>query len=145
MSLTKKVIFQASQAKFITSLLEFEFKLWRTILILLSCTHSYIDSMWLYLFFILAVPPNRPTIFDAKRRDRTKLVEPYNEGSNVLLICEVEGGKFWRHYEHYQTEIWSLTRYTFQKLFWFNLTEITSKWVLFSFLSIYGKKSHFLY
>lgn len=42
--------------------------------------------------FIL-VPPSRPTIYDAKRRDRTKLVEPYNEGSNVLLICEVEGGK----------------------------------------------------
>lgn len=43
------------------------------------------------------VPPNRPTIFDAKRRDRTKLVEPYNEGSNVLLICEVEGGKTTQH------------------------------------------------
>ncbi|PZC81801.1 hypothetical protein B5X24_HaOG212015 [Helicoverpa armigera] len=43
--------------------------------------------------FTVIIPPNRPTIFDAKRRDRTKLVEPYNEGSNVLLICEVEGGK----------------------------------------------------
>ncbi|CAB3252849.1 unnamed protein product [Arctia plantaginis] len=41
--------------------------------------------------FTVIIPPNRPTIFDAKRRDRTKLVEPYNEGSNVLLICEVEG------------------------------------------------------
>ncbi|CAD0203702.1 unnamed protein product [Chrysodeixis includens] len=43
--------------------------------------------------FTVIIPPNRPTIFDAKRRDRTKLVEPYNEGSNVLLICEVEGGR----------------------------------------------------
>ncbi|XP_028031278.1 hemicentin-1 [Bombyx mandarina] len=42
--------------------------------------------------FTVIMPPNRPTIFDAKRRDRTKLVEPYNEGANVLLICEVEGG-----------------------------------------------------
>lgn len=42
--------------------------------------------------FVL-VPPNRPTIYDGQRRDRTKLVEPYNEGSDVLLICEVEGGK----------------------------------------------------
>ncbi|CAH0689953.1 unnamed protein product [Spodoptera exigua] len=43
--------------------------------------------------FTVIIPPNRPTIYDAKRRDRTKLVEPYNEGSNVLLICEVEGGR----------------------------------------------------
>ncbi|XP_068619221.1 neural cell adhesion molecule 2-like [Battus philenor] len=42
--------------------------------------------------FSVIIPPSRPTIYDAKRRDRTKLVEPYNEGSNVLLICEVEGG-----------------------------------------------------
>ncbi|KAI5634750.1 immunoglobulin domain-containing protein [Phthorimaea operculella] len=43
--------------------------------------------------FTVIIPPSRPTIYDAKRRDRTKVVEPYNEGSNVLLICEVEGGR----------------------------------------------------
>ncbi|XP_049877561.1 hemicentin-1-like [Pectinophora gossypiella] len=43
--------------------------------------------------FTVIIPPERPTIYDAKRRDRTKLVEPYNEGSNVLLICEVTGGR----------------------------------------------------
>ncbi|KAJ0173851.1 hypothetical protein K1T71_011000 [Dendrolimus kikuchii] len=43
--------------------------------------------------FTVIIPPSRPTIYDAKRRDRTKLVEPYNEGSNVLLICEVDGGR----------------------------------------------------
>ncbi|XP_047506872.1 neural cell adhesion molecule 2 isoform X1 [Pieris napi] len=43
--------------------------------------------------FTVIIPPSRPAIYDAKRRDRTKLVEPYNEGSNVLLICEVEGGR----------------------------------------------------
>lgn len=32
-------------------------------------------------------------IYDARRRDRTKLIEPYNEGSDVALICEVQGGK----------------------------------------------------
>ncbi|XP_047536861.1 hemicentin-1-like [Vanessa tameamea] len=42
--------------------------------------------------FTVIIPPSRPTIYDAKRRDRTKLIEPYNEGSNVLLICEVDGG-----------------------------------------------------
>ncbi|XP_059469957.1 neuroglian isoform X3 [Neocloeon triangulifer] len=39
------------------------------------------------------VPPERPVIFDAKRRDRTKILEPYNEGSDVHLICEVSGGR----------------------------------------------------
>ncbi|XP_063627547.1 hemicentin-1 isoform X1 [Cydia splendana] len=43
--------------------------------------------------FTVIIPPNRPTIYDSKRRDRTKLVEPYNEGSNVQLTCEVEGGR----------------------------------------------------
>lgn len=39
------------------------------------------------------VPPERPVIFDGKRRDRTKLLEPYNEGSDVVLVCEVTGGR----------------------------------------------------
>ncbi|XP_053613496.1 hemicentin-1 [Plodia interpunctella] len=43
--------------------------------------------------FTVIIPPSRPTIYDSDRRDRTKLVEPYNEGSNVMLSCEVEGGK----------------------------------------------------
>ncbi|XP_045453069.1 hemicentin-1-like, partial [Melitaea cinxia] len=42
--------------------------------------------------FTVIIPPSRPIIYDANRRDRTKLIEPYNEGSNVHLICEVEGG-----------------------------------------------------
>nr|CAD7423126.1 unnamed protein product [Timema monikensis] len=37
------------------------------------------------------VPPERPVIYDAKRRDMTKILEPYNEGSDVNLICEVKG------------------------------------------------------
>jgi hypothetical protein len=41
----------------------------------------------------VTVPPAKPVIFDAKRRDRTKLLEPYNEGTDVHLICEVTGGK----------------------------------------------------
>uniref|UniRef100_A0A1B6C6V9 Uncharacterized protein n=1 Tax=Clastoptera arizonana TaxID=38151 RepID=A0A1B6C6V9_9HEMI len=38
-------------------------------------------------------PPEKPIIFDGKRRDRTQLLEPYNEGSDVTLICEVTGGR----------------------------------------------------
>ncbi|XP_067006836.2 nephrin [Anabrus simplex] len=39
------------------------------------------------------VPPERLMIYDAKRRDRTKLNEPYNEGTDISLVCEVTGGR----------------------------------------------------
>ncbi|BES90972.1 CD80-like C2-set immunoglobulin domain [Nesidiocoris tenuis] len=39
------------------------------------------------------VPPERPVIYDGKRRDRTKLLEPYNEGADVNLVCEVSNGR----------------------------------------------------
>lgn len=32
-------------------------------------------------------------IYDEKRRDVATLSEPYNEGSNINLICEAEGGE----------------------------------------------------
>uniref|UniRef100_A0A1B0D8C9 Uncharacterized protein n=2 Tax=Phlebotomus papatasi TaxID=29031 RepID=A0A1B0D8C9_PHLPP len=41
--------------------------------------------------FTVIEPPDRPIIYDARRMDRTKLIEPYNEGSDVTLICEVSG------------------------------------------------------
>lgn len=47
----------------------------------------------LIIYYISSVPPQKPVIYDARRRDRTKLIEPYNEGSDVTLICEVSGGK----------------------------------------------------
>ncbi|KAJ8874536.1 hypothetical protein PR048_025396 [Dryococelus australis] len=37
---------------------------------------------------LIPLPPERPVIYDAKRRDQTKIVEPYSEGSDVTLICE---------------------------------------------------------
>jgi hypothetical protein len=33
-------------------------------------------------------------IYDDKRRDRSKLLERYNEGSDVFLVCEVTGGEY---------------------------------------------------
>ncbi|KAG8253862.1 hypothetical protein J6590_024216 [Homalodisca vitripennis] len=39
------------------------------------------------------VPPDHPTIFDKERRDRTKTKIPWNEGSDVVLSCEVPGGR----------------------------------------------------
>lgn len=50
------------------------------------------NNIFIFKLFV-AVPPDRPVIFDVKRRDRTKLLEPYNEGSDINLICEVSGGK----------------------------------------------------
>ncbi|XP_012285308.1 hemicentin-2 [Orussus abietinus] len=39
------------------------------------------------------VPPDRPVILDGTTRDVSRIEEPYNEGSDVNLICEVRGGK----------------------------------------------------
>jgi hypothetical protein len=33
-------------------------------------------------------------IYDDKRRDRSKVLERYNEGSDVYLVCEVTGGEY---------------------------------------------------
>ncbi|XP_028167713.1 uncharacterized protein LOC114358049, partial [Ostrinia furnacalis] len=43
------------------------------------------------LNFTVITPPNRPVIMDAKTRDQTRLLEPYNEGDTLELICEVHG------------------------------------------------------
>nr|XP_031831154.1 hemicentin-1-like isoform X2 [Nomia melanderi] len=39
------------------------------------------------------VPPSKPVIRDATTRNISRIEEPYNEGSDVNLICEVEGGR----------------------------------------------------
>ncbi|XP_076758356.1 nephrin isoform X2 [Xylocopa sonorina] len=39
------------------------------------------------------VPPAKPIIYDAKRRDMSKLLEAYPEGADLFLVCEVHGGK----------------------------------------------------
>lgn len=39
-------------------------------------------------------PPDRPVILHAKNGGLTKLIEPFNEGSDVTLICEVNGGEY---------------------------------------------------
>ncbi|KAG7204097.1 hypothetical protein KM043_001946 [Ampulex compressa] len=43
--------------------------------------------------FTVIVPPSKPIIYDAKRRDMSKLLEAYPEGSDLSLVCEVHGGK----------------------------------------------------
>ncbi|XP_076645161.1 neural cell adhesion molecule 1 [Halictus rubicundus] len=39
------------------------------------------------------VPPSRPVILDATTRNISSIEEIYNEGSDVNLICEVQGGR----------------------------------------------------
>ncbi|RVE55293.1 hypothetical protein evm_000191, partial [Chilo suppressalis] len=46
----------------------------------------------LRLNFTVITPPNRPIIMDAKTRDQMRLLEPYNEGDTLELVCEVFGG-----------------------------------------------------
>lgn len=50
-----------------------------------------IENIILILFL---VPPDRPIIYETKRREKAKNVEAYNEGSDVVLICEVSGGTY---------------------------------------------------
>lgn len=45
------------------------------------------------MLFLFSVPPKSLVIYDGKRRELATLLEPYNEGSDVNLICEAEGGK----------------------------------------------------
>ncbi|CAH2094222.1 unnamed protein product [Euphydryas editha] len=42
--------------------------------------------------FTVITPPNRPIIMDARTRDYTRLLEPYDEGTTLELVCEVRGG-----------------------------------------------------
>ncbi|XP_076283532.1 hemicentin-1 isoform X1 [Lasioglossum baleicum] len=42
--------------------------------------------------FTVIVPPAKPIIYDAKRRDMSKLFEAYPEGADLFLVCEVHGG-----------------------------------------------------
>ncbi|CAH1104095.1 unnamed protein product [Psylliodes chrysocephalus] len=43
--------------------------------------------------FTVIIPPKKIFIYDGHRKNRTVLLGPYNEGSNVNLVCEVIGGR----------------------------------------------------
>lgn len=55
-------------------------------------TNKLIPTNTTGLFCCVLVPPDPPTIYDEKRRDRSKTTIPWNEGSDVVLSCEVPGG-----------------------------------------------------
>ncbi|KYM80062.1 hypothetical protein ALC53_09588 [Atta colombica] len=39
----------------------------------------------------MPLPPTKPIIYDAKKRDMSKLLEAYPEGADLFLVCEVHG------------------------------------------------------
>lgn len=39
------------------------------------------------------MPPERPIIYKPNRHEKTSNVESFNEGTDIVLICEVSGGK----------------------------------------------------
>lgn len=56
------------------------------------------------------VPPDRPIIYEPNRHDKTSNVESFNEGNDIVLACEVTGGK--RHSLSMHTVIY-IYRYIF--------------------------------
>lgn len=47
----------------------------------------------LSVFFFSAVPPHQILVYDASGRDVAGAVGPLLEGDNIVLTCEVRGGK----------------------------------------------------
>lgn len=47
-----------------------------------------------FIFFILfSVPPHKMVIVDKAGKERTSVVGPYTEGADLILRCDVYGGK----------------------------------------------------
>lgn len=42
---------------------------------------------------LFLVPPDRPVIYGPNRHDKASNVESFNEGTDIVLACEVTGGK----------------------------------------------------
>lgn len=43
-------------------------------------------------FNLLTVPPKKPVIYTGASRSLAKILQPFNEGSEMSLLCEVIGG-----------------------------------------------------
>ncbi|XP_045528206.1 hemicentin-1-like [Pieris brassicae] len=59
---------------------------WCRVDFLHSATRNYMVNL------TVITPPNQPTIIDARTQDSIRLLEPYNEGDTIELLCEVKGG-----------------------------------------------------
>ncbi|XP_045528215.1 synaptogenesis protein syg-2-like [Pieris brassicae] len=59
---------------------------WCRVDFLRSATRNYMVNL------TVITPPNRPTIIDERTQHSIRLLEPYNEGDTMKLLCEVNGG-----------------------------------------------------
>lgn len=59
---------------------------------------KFIAIFYIFCYFdiFFAVPPGRPRIYDGRNNNRSSVVAPYVEGSDVVLICEVDGGELFQ-------------------------------------------------
>lgn len=64
--------------------------------------HILVNKIYLCIFISFAVPPEKIHIYDDKRVDKTIILGPYNEGSDVNLLCEVKGGRLPLNFTDYQ-------------------------------------------
>lgn len=61
---------------------------------LLFCVLCYKTSnLFCLLMFLISVPPEKPVIFDKIGNVVTDLIGPIQEGSDLILTCEVSGGE----------------------------------------------------
>lgn len=55
---------------------------------------SFNAVIYVDFFFLLVVPPEKPTLYDRWGRQLNKSVGPHDEGDDVQLTCRVIGGKY---------------------------------------------------
>lgn len=89
----------------------------------------FILTLILSRFILFAVPPDRPIIYESKRKEKAKNVEAYNEGSDVLLICEVTGGKCWFPNQIFSDICWQIINTRLKKHFAHAFTSMRTIWI----------------
>lgn len=50
-------------------------------------------NLFAFFFYLFAVPPQKPKIFDEKGKEVPSVAGPYEEGGDMRLTCFVTGGK----------------------------------------------------
>jgi hypothetical protein len=60
-------------------------------------------------FLSVTVPPEKLVIMDEKGSERTSVVGPYSEGADLVLRCDVYGGKYMHHALHCAERVWMRT------------------------------------
>lgn len=53
------------------------------------------------VFYYISVPPHQLIIYDKVGRSVSDVIGPLEESSELVLTCEVRGGKFWPHLDQF--------------------------------------------